>query len=105
MLKRLFPAYKYVPLDDPFIEDQAKENPDMFLMLNPPPVFLDEVQRAPTLFRYIKMKSDESNERGRFLLSGSQPLGSRYKNFLNNFLPRISMRHYFSFYTLDSQRV
>ena len=77
MLKRLFPAYKYVPLDDPFIEDQAKENPDMFLMLNPPPVFLDEVQRAPTLFRYIKMKSDESNERGRFLLSGSQPLELR----------------------------
>lgn len=28
MLKRLFPSYKYVPLDDPFVEDQAKENPD-----------------------------------------------------------------------------
>ena len=74
MLKRLFPLYKYVPLDDPFVEDQAKENPDMFLMLNPPPVFLDEVQRTPGLFRYLKMKCDESDERGRFLLSGSQPL-------------------------------
>ena len=74
MLKRLFPAYRYVPLDDPFVEDQARENPDMFFMLNPPSVFLDEVQRAPSLFRYLKMKCDESDQRGRFLLYGSQPL-------------------------------
>lgn len=74
MLKRLFPSYKYVPLDDPFIENQAKENPDMFLMLNPSPIFLDEVRRAPSLFRYLKMKCDEREDRGQFLLSGSQPL-------------------------------
>ena len=74
MLKRLFPSYKYVPLDDPFVEEQAEENPDMFLMLNPPPVFLDEVQRTPSLFRYLKMKCDKNDERGQFLLSGSQPL-------------------------------
>lgn len=74
MLKRLYPAYKYVPLDDPFVEDQARDNPDMFLMLNQPPVFLDEVQRTPSLFQYIKLRCDESEERGRFLLSGSQPL-------------------------------
>lgn len=74
MLRRLFPSYKCVPLDDPFVEDQTRENPDMFFMLNPPPVFLDEVQRTPSLFRYLKMKCDESDERGRFLLSSSQPL-------------------------------
>ena len=51
----LFPDKKYVPIDDPFIEDQAKENPNMFMMLNPPPVFYDEVQRAPGLFRFIKI--------------------------------------------------
>ena len=33
-------------------------------MLNPPPVIYDEVQRAPGLFRYIKIKCDESKERG-----------------------------------------
>lgn len=74
MLKTLFPEKKYVPLDDPFIEDQAKENPNVFMMLNPPPAFFDEVQRAPNLFRYIKLKCDESDERGQFCLSGSQPL-------------------------------
>lgn len=73
LLKHLFPDKKYVSLDDPFIEDQARENPDMFMMINPPPVIYDEVQRTPALFRYIKMKCDESGERGLFCLSGSQP--------------------------------
>ena len=74
MLKTLFPDKKYVPIDDPFIEDQANENPNMFMMLNPPPAIFDEVQRAPGLFRYIKIKCDESDERGLYCLSGSQPL-------------------------------
>ena len=74
MLQELFPDKKYVPLDDPFIEDQANENPNMFIAINPPPVIYDEVQRAPELFRYIKIKCDESNEKGLFCLSGSQPL-------------------------------
>ena len=73
-LKEIFPEYKYIPLDDPFIEEQAKDNADMFMMLNPPPVIIDEVQRVPGLFRYFKIKCDETDERGLFLLSGSQPL-------------------------------
>lgn len=71
VLQKLFPEKKYVPVDDPFIEEQAVEQPEMFMMLNPPPVIYDEVQRAPNLFRYIKIKCDE---RGMFCLSGSQPL-------------------------------
>lgn len=74
VLQKLFPEKKYVPVDDPFIEEQAVEQPEMFMMLNPPPVIYDEVQRVPNLFRYIKIKCDESDERGLFCLSGSQPL-------------------------------
>ena len=74
VLQKLFPEKKYVPVDDPFIEEQAVEQPEMFMMLNPPHVIYDEVQRAPNLFRYIKIKCDESDERGLFCLSGSQPL-------------------------------
>lgn len=73
MLKEMFPDKKYVTLDDPFIEDQAKEEPNMFMMVNQPPVIYDEVQRAPELFRYIKIECDQRNERGLFALSGSQP--------------------------------
>ena len=46
-LRHLFPQMKYVPIDDPFVEEQAEENPHMFMMLNPPPVIYDEVQRTP----------------------------------------------------------
>ena len=74
LLKKLFPEKKYVPIDDTFIEQQANENPNLFMMLNPPPAFYDEVQRAPDLFRFIKIKCDETNEKGLFCLSGSQPL-------------------------------
>ena len=72
VLKNIFPAYKYVSLDDPFLEEQAKTSGDLFLSLNQPPVTLDEVQRAPELFRYIKIACDSSDEKGLFLLSGSQ---------------------------------
>ena len=74
LLRMLFPEKKYVPIDDPFIEEQANENPRMFMMLNSPPVIYDEVQRAPGLFRFLKLKCDESDSRGLFCLSGSQPL-------------------------------
>lgn len=73
LLKNLFPEKKYVSFDDPFIEDQAKQNANMFMMLNPPPVVYDDVQRVPELFRYIKIKCDEESKKGLFCLSGSQP--------------------------------
>ena len=73
LLKKVFAERKYVSLDDPFMEQQAREAGNMFLALNPPPVTIDEVQRAKELFRYIKIKCDESEEKGLFFLSGSQP--------------------------------
>ena len=74
MITRLFPGRKYVSLDDPFIEEQACENPGMFMMLHQPPAVFDEVQRSPGLFRHVKIACDASGERGQFCLSGSQPL-------------------------------
>lgn len=73
MLKKMFSNKKYITFDDPFVEQQAKNNGNMFMMLNQPPVILDEVQRVPDLFRHIKMVCDEHDERGLFCLSGSQP--------------------------------
>lgn len=73
LLKRMFPEIKQVTFDDPFLEEQAKNSPDMFMMLNEPPVFLDEIQYVPSLFRYIKMSCDEKEEKGLYFLSGSQP--------------------------------
>jgi len=74
MIRQLFPEKKYVAIDDPFVEEQANENANMFMMLNPPPVVYDEVQRAPGLFRFIKIACDQSRGSGLFCLSGSQPM-------------------------------
>lgn len=73
MLKKVLPDKRYVTFDDPFIEEQARESTDMFMALNQPPIIFDEIQRVPELFRYIKIQCDESDERGLFYLSGSQP--------------------------------
>lgn len=72
LLRKLFSGYKYVTLDDPFLEHQARNDGDLFLTLNPPPLVIDEVQYAPELFRHIKMHCDASDGRGLFCLSGSQ---------------------------------
>ena len=73
LLKKLFADYRQISFDDMFLEDQAKNNPEMFLTLNLHPIIMDEVQRVPSLFRYIKLECDNSDERGLYLLSGSQP--------------------------------
>ena len=44
------------------------------MMLNRPPVIFDEIQRSPGLFRYVKIRCDQSDEKGLFCLSGSQAL-------------------------------
>ena len=72
LLKHLFPERRYITLDDPFLEEQAKTDSAMFFTLNPPPLTIDEVQRAPILFRHIKMACDEAEAKGRFMLTGSQ---------------------------------
>ena len=57
MLKKLFGDMRYVSFDDPYIEDQARENPHMFMSLNRPPVIFDEVQRVPELFVISKRRA------------------------------------------------
>lgn len=63
---------EYITLDDMLIRDLAKTDPKLFLMSHPGKVIIDEVQYAPELFPYIKMEVDNSNEKGRFWLTGSQ---------------------------------
>jgi predicted AAA+ superfamily ATPase len=58
LLKHLFPKYHYVTLDLPSIAYQAKFEPELFLKNHPAPVIIDEVQYAPELFRFLKIKID-----------------------------------------------
>jgi predicted AAA+ superfamily ATPase len=71
--RRLFPDYAFVSLDLPTEAEQAEKEPQTFLRRYPSPAIIDEVQYAPSLFRYLKVAVDENRGRyGRFLLTGSQ---------------------------------
>lgn len=72
MLKNLKPNINYITLDDMLLNQSAKEDPDLFLKSNRPPIIIDEVQYAPELLRYIKIAVDNSEEKAMFYLTGSQ---------------------------------
>ena len=65
------PAAGYVTLDDAVALHAAVADPDGFVAGLPARVILDEVQRAPDLFRAIKASVDRDRRPGRFLLTGS----------------------------------
>lgn len=65
---------KYVTLDNANACDLANEEPEFFLERYSPPVLIDEIQKAPRLFTYIKEIVDESSDTGLFWITGSQPL-------------------------------
>lgn len=73
ILKSIMPSnMKVITLDDELYREEAKTNPKFFLETWGTPLFIDEAQYAPELFPYIKMKVDNSKERGQYWLSGSQ---------------------------------
>ena len=66
------PNITYVTLDHPRIRLQAQTDPELFLQNYPAPVIIDEIQYAPELFPYIKMKIDENRVNGQYYMIGSQ---------------------------------
>ena len=73
LFKELFRTeYKYFSLDDPILKEQIVNDPRLFLKNNPEKLIIDEVQYAPSIFPYLKMKVDENREDGMYLMTGSQ---------------------------------
>ena len=62
----------YISMDDADVRELANRDPKLFFQMYQPPLLIDEVQKAPALFEQIKILCDESDERGRFWLTGSQ---------------------------------
>ena len=74
LVKHVFPAYHRANFDDRLTRLQAREEPKLFFLNNPRPLFIDEVQKESGILEEIKMIVDESDQRGDFILSGSQKL-------------------------------
>ena len=74
LVKHEFPEYNRANFDDRLTRLQVKEEPGLFFLNNPCPLFIDEVQKENSILEDIKQKVDETDQRGLFILSGSQKL-------------------------------
>ena len=74
LIKHEFQDFNRANFDDRLTRMQAKEEPKLFFLNNPQPLFIDEVQKESSILEDIKQIADESDERGMFILSGSQKL-------------------------------
>lgn len=75
LLRHMEPDVPYLSFDDPDEELAFRSDPKGFLSRFPSQVILDEVQRVPDLFRYLKLAIDAApDKKGRFILTGSNQL-------------------------------
>jgi predicted AAA+ superfamily ATPase len=74
MLKNTFSDINNISLNRPLVRNSAKDNPSLFFEQNNPPVIVDEIQKVPELFDYVKdvVDSDNAEKTGQFYLTGSQ---------------------------------
>ena len=72
MLKKVTQNINYATLDDILVRASAQDQSGTFFKDNPPPVFIDEIQKAPELFPQIKMYIDREHKKGQFFMCGSQ---------------------------------
>ncbi|MBS0630164.1 MAG: ATP-binding protein [Verrucomicrobia bacterium] len=73
LLQHCLKNYHYVTLDDILVRNLAITDPALFLNSYDTPLIIDEIQYAPDLLPYIKMKVDADRRKtGRYVLTGSQ---------------------------------
>ena len=73
LLQHCFKKFHYISLDDPLMRELSNRDPELFLSSYPSPLIIDEIQYAPMLLSYIKIKVDSRRrECGQYILTGSQ---------------------------------
>ena len=74
LYKHLFGNVNQVTFDDDLLLAQAEEDMNLFLLNNPCPLMIDEVQKCPSIFSRLKILLDNTDKYGNFFLTGSQKL-------------------------------
>ncbi len=72
LAKMVRPDYAYVNLEDLGIRDFAKSDPKGFLETYRNGVIIDEIQYVPELFSYLQVYTDQRQQNGEYLITGSQ---------------------------------
>ena len=104
LLRHALPTYRYVTLDDPAMLDQAVSDPIFFLDSIGEPCIIDEIQLAPKILSYVKMRIDANrNLNGRFVFTGSQQFGM-IKNLGDSLAGRIALLDLHPFSAAEMQQ-
>ena len=74
LYKHLFGNVGQVTYDDDLLLAQATDDIGLFLMNNPAPLVIEEVQKCPSIFNKLKIILDNTEDYGNFYLTGSQKL-------------------------------
>ena len=84
-------SHQYITLDDPLTRERAASDPSFFLDSIAGPVIIDEIQLAPHLLSYIKMRIDENRvNKGMYVFTGSQQF-SMIKNMGDSLAGRVAL--------------
>lgn len=91
LLRHCLPGYRYATLDEPFSREQAHADPLLFLDSLGERAIIDEIQLAPGLLSYVKIRVDEQRSvKGQFVFTGSQQFGL-IKNLSDSLAGRIAL--------------
>ena len=74
LFKHLFGTVNQVTFDDDLLLAQAEDDMNLFLLNNPCPLMIDEIQKCPAIFNKLKITLDNTDTYGNFYLTGSQKL-------------------------------
>lgn len=90
LFKHLFSDVNQVTFDDDLLLAQAAEDIGLFLLNNPCPLMIDEVQKCPSIFNRLKIVLDNTDKLSNFYLTGSQKL-QLMENISDSLAGRISI--------------
>ena len=90
LFKHLFSDVNQVTFDDDLLLAQAAEDVGLFLLNNPCPLMIDEVQKCPSIFNRLKIVLDGTDKLSNFFLTGSQKL-QLMENVSDSLAGRISI--------------
>ena len=74
LFQHLFADANQVTFDDDLTLAQAESDTGLFLLNNPVPLMIDEVQKCPSIFNKLKIILDKSDRLSCFYMTGSQKL-------------------------------
>ena len=104
MLRHALPNYRYVTLDDPAVREQSVDDPAYFLDSLGERCIIDEIQLAPGILSYVKMRVDANRSlNGRFVFTGSQQFGM-IRNLGDSLAGRIALLDLFPFAAEELQQ-